>query len=49
MKPEEEIDRILKEDIPLTREINAVHRRIRAETAVKRNELREMYDRFDIV
>jgi hypothetical protein len=47
MTPEEEIDRLVRKDMPLTREITFTHRRMRAETAVKRNELREMYDRFE--
>lgn len=47
MTPEEEIERLVREDMPLTREINFTRRRMRAETAVKRNELREMYDRFE--
>jgi len=47
MTPQEEIDRVLKEeDIPLTKEILALNRKMRAETAVRRNELREMYREF---
>jgi len=48
MSPEEEIEKILKEeDMPLTQEILALNRKMRAETAVKRNELRELYDKFE--
>lgn len=49
MSPEEEIDRILKEeDLPLTQAILALNRKMRAETAVKRYELREMYQKFEV-
>lgn len=47
MTPEEKIDRILQEDLPLTQEILALNRKMRAETAIKRNELREMYGKFE--
>ena len=48
MTPEEEIDRILQEDLPLTQEILVLNRKMRAETAVKRNELRELYGKFEV-
>jgi hypothetical protein len=45
--PQEEIDRILKDkDLPLTQDILVINRKMRAETAVKRNELRELYEEF---
>jgi len=47
MTPQEEIDRILKEeDLPLTQEILSLNRKMRAETAVMRNTLREIYEKF---
>ncbi|TET37978.1 MAG: hypothetical protein E3J72_04620 [Planctomycetota bacterium] len=48
MKPEEQINQIVEEEyLPLTREIIAAHSQMRAETAIKRNELREMYRKLN--
>ena len=47
MTPQEEIDGILREeDLPLTQDILVLNRKMRAETAIKRNELRELYEKF---
>ena len=47
MTPQKEINQILREeDLPLTQDILVLNRKMRAETAAKRNELRELYEKF---
>ena len=48
MKPEEQINKIVEEEyLPLSEDLKTLHSQMRADTALKRNELREMYRKYE--